>query len=58
MKTLKIFWRKHCTLNRLAKNCSIYLYTSGKCDNCGHNKKISKKKTKRKYIKNENSKVI
>ena len=39
-----VHWRKHCNLKRIAKKCPIYLYTSGGCDNCGHNLKNNKNK--------------
>jgi len=25
-----------CKLDRIENECSIWLYTKGKCDNCGH----------------------
>jgi len=30
---------EECYLHRLPKDCSIYNYTTGKCDGCGHNLK-------------------
>jgi hypothetical protein len=49
---MQIFWRKHCKLFRTARKCSIYLYTSGECDNCGHNLKKPIKKHKKSVSKN------
>jgi len=40
----QVHWRKHCALNRIATKCSIFLYTQGKCNGCGHNKKKTKDK--------------
>jgi hypothetical protein len=33
-----------CNLNRLATGCSVFLYTSGGCEDCAQNKKLDRKK--------------
>jgi hypothetical protein len=48
-KSLLVYYKFQCRLRKLPKNCSIYLYTCGGCDNCGHNIKLdfeNKKKVK------------
>lgn len=45
-ETYKVKLRKQCLLNRLPKNCSIYKFTSGGCDSCGHNTKLKPPKPK------------
>ena len=43
---MKVGWRKKCRLYRLALYCSIYKFTQGECDTCGH---LIKKKIIKKY---------
>lgn len=37
----KVKLEKYCMLQRIADKCKIYIYTSGGCDNCGHNKMLN-----------------
>ena len=55
----KVHWRKHCALNRMAKYCRTYTYTSGGCDICGHNLKLNPLQThlEKKRKKKENAKL-
>jgi len=55
----KVHWRKHCALQRTANKCKIYIYTSGGCDSCGHNRKLNPLLTRleKKRKKKENAKL-
>lgn len=46
---MEIKWRKHCRLGRLAKDCSVFKFTSAKdCETCGNNLRKPKKTKKKK----------
>ena len=57
-----IHWRKHCNFYRLAKNCSIYLYTTGGCHDCAQNLKERNYKEKKSKLKrpklNDNIQIL
>jgi len=46
IKSMQVIRKIDCKFKRLATECSIFLYTSGGCEDCAQNKKLDKKRVR------------